>query len=137
MTTPENKCVAWNCLNPQIPGGYYCNEHGCRECGDVIFVDSEKDERPLCYDCWIDASKFDVVFPFLDQTKDPGMRLHLYHADGQLTVFAEEQVLPEKVTDPNANRVIETKCIPMTQREVRWLHEQLTELVKRLDPKND
>ena len=32
-----------------------CKVHGCARCGDVILVDTEDWEKPVCFECWRDV----------------------------------------------------------------------------------
>lgn len=80
-----------------------------------------------------DPPAFDVVLPDNDPKADPGYRLHVFREEHGLTWLAEEQVLPEKVHDPKANRVITTKQFSLKATEVRWLRDRLTELLAVID----
>lgn len=75
----------------------------------------------------------DVVWPDKDPKADPGWRLHFFRLPYENATFAEEQVLPEKVADPRAHRVISTKQITLKQEEIRWLRDQLDETLRRLN----
>jgi hypothetical protein len=75
----------------------------------------------------------DVVIPDSDEKlRAEGWRLHVYrqYADGNVYI-ASERVWPEKVSDPRAHRVFDSRRILLHPDEVKWLHERLGEL---LDP---
>lgn len=61
-----------------------------------------------------------------------GWRLHLARFSSG-TVIAEEKVLPEKVDDPDCNRVEKSTRIWLTAAEVRWLHEVLGKVIAEVD----
>jgi len=75
----------------------------------------------------------DVVYPDTDPKADPGYRLHVYREPFENTILAEEQVLPEKVRDPKANRVIASKRLTLKRDEVRWVRDQLTAVLEMID----
>lgn len=59
---------------------------------------------------------------------DKGWRLRLSYLDGNAEL-AEEQVLPERVMRPDANRVLATLgTVQLTTDEVAWLRDALAEL---------
>lgn len=77
-----------------------------------------------------DKPAMDVVLPDTDTVlRAEGWRLHIFceHADGNVFV-AHERVLPEKVADPHAHRIIESRRILLHPDEVAWLVERFTEL---------
>jgi hypothetical protein len=77
---------------------------------------------------------FDVVLPDPDPKADPGWRLHIFREPGELTQINLERVLPEKVADPKAHRVMERRGLGwLTAVEVRWLRDQLTRLVMTIE----
>jgi hypothetical protein len=66
---------------------------------------------------------------------DQGWRLHVSFEDdeGYVEVF-EEQVLPERVTNPAANHIRATNGeIRLNPDECRWLIDRLTEIMPTLD----
>ena len=79
------------------------------------------------------ATPFDRILPDSDPKAEPGYRLHLFREPYENTVLAEEQVLPEKVRDPKANRVITTRQIWLKRDDARWLHDQLGELLEAIE----
>jgi hypothetical protein len=59
---------------------------------------------------------------------DKGWRLRLSYLDGNAEL-AEEQVLPERVMRPDANRILATLgSVQLTTDEVAWLRDALAEL---------
>lgn len=75
----------------------------------------------------------DVVFPDRNPNADPGWRLHLTRDPGEVTRFAEERVLPEKVDDPKAHAIFDRKGISLNRSEVLWLRDQLTLVLMAID----
>lgn len=76
----------------------------------------------------------DVVMPDTDEKlRADGWRLHIYreYAGGNVYI-ASERVLPEKVGDPRAHRVFDSRRILLHPDEVAWMHERLGELVAKL-----
>lgn len=73
----------------------------------------------------------DVVLPENDPRADPGWRLHLMRAPYENAQFSEEQVLPEKVNDPWANRIKHRKEITLKITEVVWLRDALDDVISR------
>lgn len=72
---------------------------------------------------------FVAVFPDNDP-KDPGWRLHLRREPDEMAMLIEERVLPEKVDDPNARRVLDkTWQTWLKRRDAVWMHEQLGKLL--------
>ena len=64
---------------------------------------------------------------------DPGWRIRVERAPGELTQLIEEQVLPERV-NKRANRVIDTRTdMWLTAKDSRWLHGVFGELLRELD----
>lgn len=64
---------------------------------------------------------------------DPGWRIRVERAPGELTTLVEEQVLPERV-NKRANRVIDTRTdMWLTAKDLRWLHGVFGELIRELD----
>lgn len=79
-----------------------------------------------------EAPHMDIVLPDTDVIlRAEGWRLHVYceHAEGNVFV-AHERVLPEKVADPHAHRIIESRRLLLHPDEVKWLHERLGELLR-------
>lgn len=79
----------------------------------------------------VETPVMDVVLPDTDEKlRRDGWRLHVYreYADGNVYI-ASERVLPEKVADPRAHRVLDSRRILMHPDEVAWLHERLGELL--------
>lgn len=75
----------------------------------------------------------DVVLPDPDtKLRAEGWRLHVYqeYAEGNVYVSAE-RVLPEKVADPNAHRIRESRRILLHPDEVHWLRDQLNGCLDR------
>lgn len=66
---------------------------------------------------------------------DQGWRLHVSFEDHEGYVeVTEEQVLPEKVRRPDANRVRATNgTLRLNPDEAKWLIDTLTELLPTLD----
>jgi hypothetical protein len=59
---------------------------------------------------------------------DKGWRLRLSYTDGNAEL-AEEQVLPERVMRPDAQRILATLgTVQLTTDEVAWLRDALAEL---------
>lgn len=75
----------------------------------------------------------DRVFPDTDPKADPGWRIHVYREPYGHLYLAEERVLPEKVADPQAHRVIESRRIILSDKDVRWLRDQFNEIVATMD----
>lgn len=78
----------------------------------------------------------DVVLPDTDEKlRAEGWRLHVYreYADDNVYI-ASERVLPEKVADPRAHRVIDSRRILLHPDEVAWLHARLGELIEGSKP---
>ena len=73
----------------------------------------------------------DIVLPDMDPVmRAQGYRLHLFRAEDESSIIlADEQVLPEKVEDPNANRVIKSTRIMMLRGEAEWLRDELTKML--------
>jgi hypothetical protein len=104
----ENGC-GW-CSHPSRDDGV------CGICGDI--------------DSGEDAPAFDRVLPDLSAMgRAEGWRLHVFRESGEMTILAEEQVLPEKIDDPNANRVKNSTRIWLSRDEMLWLRDQFTELL--------
>lgn len=62
--------------------------------------------------------------------KDKGWRLRLSRPDGENAMLVEEQVLPERVLRPDANRILATLGrVNLNTNEARWLRDQLNELI--------
>jgi hypothetical protein len=113
-----------------------CDRCGCEIDGDYRIAGS-----PLwCVECAMPASprvamsdvdfpkwEFDAVRPDSDPVQfADGYRLHVFRNEGDtLILLAREQVLPEKIRDPRANRVISSKRIWLATHEARWLRDQL------------
>lgn len=76
----------------------------------------------------------DVVLPDTkhDPKADPGWRLHIYRPPHENTWLSEEQVLPEKVDDPNARRVIAKTQIILTEASARWVRDYLNVVLDRI-----
>lgn len=84
-------------------------------------LEADDDEAPV----------MDVVLPDSDSMlRAEGWRLHVFreHADGNV-FLASERVLPEKVADPRAHRIIDSRRILLHPDEVAWLHARLGELL--------
>lgn len=83
------------------------------------YVKSDPDETP----------EVDVIRP--DEGGD-GWRLHLYRGQGESNmILVDEQVLPEKVTDPNAHRVLASMGrVMLTDAEARWLRDHLNKMLR-------
>lgn len=77
-----------------------------------------------------ETPEVNVILPAEPSTGDPGWRLHLFRGTGEQNIFlADERVFPEKVHDPDANRVLESSGrIMLTDREARWLRDQLIKM---------
>lgn len=76
-----------------------------------------------------DPPAFDVVLPDPDEKiRAQGWRLHVYREAQGNTLIAHERVLPEKVADPKAYRVIESRRLMLHQDEIEWLFEQLRQI---------
>jgi hypothetical protein len=61
---------------------------------------------------------------------DKGWRLRVTRMDGENCDIVEEQVLPERALRPDAHRILATLgAITLTADEVRWLRDQLAELL--------
>ncbi len=61
--------------------------------------------------------------------EDKGWRLRLSREDGESAHLVEEQVLPERVMRPDANRILASLGeMWLTTDEVRWLRDVLAEL---------
>ena len=79
-------------------------------------------------------SDFHRILPCAAGAKSPnkadkGWRLRLSREDGESARLVEEQVLPERVMRPDANRVLATLGgMWLTTDEVRWLRDALAEL---------
>lgn len=72
------------------------------------------------------------IRPDPDPKSDPGWRLRLDKQKGDLAFLVEEQVLPEKVDQPTAYRVIATKGrMLLTKDEATWLHQSLGEMLAK------
>lgn len=74
----------------------------------------------------------DVVLPDTDPHGEPGWRLHFVREPLSNATLAEEQVLPEKVADPWANRIIARKEIRLRTHEIDWLRDRLDDVGARL-----
>ncbi len=60
----------------------------------------------------------------------PGWRLHLRRAEDELAHLVDEQVLPEKVLDPDANwHGDDYSIIWLKRTEAEWLHKSLGEML--------
>jgi len=73
----------------------------------------------------------DVVLPDTDdKLRADGWRLHVFceHEGGNVFI-ASERVLPEKVSDPRANNVFDSRRILMHPDEIAWLRDRLAELL--------
>lgn len=70
-----------------------------------------------------------------NERDDPGSRLRLeYDPEGtDAFCLADENVLPEKTFDENAQRVVSVACIELDRDAVRWARDALIELCKHLD----
>lgn len=83
--------------------------------------DIDDDEKP----------HMDVVLPDTDSVlRAEGWRLHVFceHEGGNVYI-ASERVLPEKVGDPTAHNVFDSRRILMHPDEIAWLRDRLTELL--------
>ena len=59
-----------------------------------------------------------------------GNRLRLDKVKGELVELFEEEVLPERIDNPNANRVINRHAqLSLTRVEAEWLRDSLVELL--------
>lgn len=68
--------------------------------------------------------------PDPDPKQDPGWRLRLEKQKGDVAFFFEEQVLPERVDNPEANRIIDQHShMMLTRPEAEWLRDALTEML--------
>ena len=64
-----------------------------------------------------------------DGTHD-GVRLRLDKLKGEIVQLLEEKVLPERVDNPNANRIVEKYAnLMLTKDDAIWLRDALTELL--------
>jgi hypothetical protein len=73
----------------------------------------------------------DVVLPDSDdKLRAEGWRLHVFREHDEGNVYlSSERVLPEKVADPDARRIIDSRRILLHPDEVAWLHARLGELL--------
>lgn len=65
--------------------------------------------------------------------KCPGLRLRLSREPDECAELVEETTLPERVMNPNANRVDCRERISLTTENVRWLHEVTGELLAEME----
>jgi hypothetical protein len=89
----------------------------------------EADEEDHLRDC-LNAT-IESILPDSDKRGDPGWRLHVIRAPMSNLELIEEQVLPEKVNDINANRRLVQRSITIKMDEVRWLRDHLDEVIRR------
>jgi len=84
----------------------------------VKYVKSDPDETP----------EVDVIRP--DETGD-GWRLHLFRGQGESSIIlVDEKVLPEKVNDPHAHRVLASMGrVMLSDAEARWLRDHLIKML--------
>ena len=62
--------------------------------------------------------------------KDKGWRLRLDKAKSDIAFLHEEKVLPERVDNPNAMRVIANDgTLQLNRKEAEWLRDALNELL--------
>jgi len=96
----------------------------CRCPGEAMPDDDEHIE--LC-----PRHVIDVVLPDSDPHGEPGWRLHFVREPLSNALLVEEQVLPEKVSDPWANNIIARKEIRLRANEVEWLRDRLDDVASR------
>lgn len=77
-------------------------------------------------------SRFIRIRPDTDPKADPGWRFRIEREAGEQTIFAEEQVLPEQVLNPDAQHVIGKLSCWLTAADVEWLHGALGELLAEM-----
>lgn len=93
--------------------------HQAGNFGDPRLPDQEDDDKPL----------IDTVLPDADPVlRAEGWRLHVFK-DRVSLLIANERVHPEKVADPHANHVAQSKRIFVHNESVEWLRDQLTFVV--------
>lgn len=68
------------------------------------------------------------IQPAPDPKSDPGWRLRLDWMHHDNAFLFEEQVLPERVDNPNAHRIVCDKAsIQLTRDNAEWLRDALTD----------
>ena len=78
-----------------------------------------------------DEERIVWIRPDPDPKTDPGWRLRLDKQKGDVAFLVEEQVLPERVDNPNANRIIAQNSHSMlTRAEATWLRDALIEMLE-------
>lgn len=89
--------------------------------GDCRYTSTAEDESPL----------FDRIRPDSDEkTRADGWRYRIRRDAGEMTVVvSEEQVLPEKVGDINANRIRSRHTVLVGGQDVAWFRDTLDELL--------
>ncbi len=77
----------------------------------------------------LDDTRTVWIQPDPDPKSDPGWRLRFEWMCHDNAYFVEEQTLPERVDNPNANRTICKAHIELTHANARWLRDALTEFL--------
>lgn len=69
------------------------------------------------------------IHPFADQEKFPGMRLVIDHQeDDDFLELREEKTLPERVQNPEAQRVLVGERITLSPADAMWLRDVLNRM---------
>ena len=79
----------------------------------------------------LDDARTVWIQPDPDPKADPGWRLRLDWMRDDNAFLFEEQVLPERVDNPNAMRIIFNKAsIQLTRANAEWLRDALTDFLE-------
>lgn len=83
----------------------------------------------------LDDTRTVWIQPDPDPKADPGWRLRLDWMRDDNAFLFEEQVLPERVDNPNAHRILCSKAsIQLTRANAEWLRDALTDFLNRDAP---
>lgn len=79
----------------------------------------------------LDDERIVWIQPDPDPKADPGWRLKLDKPRGEMAFLVEERVLPERVDNPNAHRILCDRAkMFLTRANAEWLRDSLIEMLE-------
>lgn len=94
-------------------------------------------DKDLCIHVLGEGDSTRFVALIQPDEKVPHYRIRVEKEYQELTCISEEEVFPERVLSPNAQRIKRLEVIWLPEHSMRWLHAVLGKLIEHIETKED